>query len=247
MANIFELKQTLWNLFDELEENGGELTEELANNLEITQEEFTNKVEDYTKVIKHLNSDLVAIKEEQTRLKELADRKKKVIDKLTSIIIEAINQFGDVKKSGSKFISFSTGEVSIRKSESVEVNETLVDEIGNYLMDLAKTDKDRNQLDVADRVDLSDIVTTFSQRETPIYCGGDDFNHINIDMNVSVPLSALGDGSAYNAFKEIAKYSDNFEFTPKVSKTDLKRELKENGSCAPNLAHIKINENLTIK
>ena len=38
--NIFEISKELESVFDELEENGGELTEELEEKLSISQNEF---------------------------------------------------------------------------------------------------------------------------------------------------------------------------------------------------------------
>ena len=38
--NIWQIQQELLSIFDELEENGGELTEELEQQLAISQEDF---------------------------------------------------------------------------------------------------------------------------------------------------------------------------------------------------------------
>ena len=41
--NIWQIQQELLDIFNELEENGGELTSELEDKLNITQSEFKNK------------------------------------------------------------------------------------------------------------------------------------------------------------------------------------------------------------
>ena len=63
MANIYQISQELLAIFDELEENGGELTPELEEQLNITREEFKDKIKSYSNVVKMLENDIVDIKE----------------------------------------------------------------------------------------------------------------------------------------------------------------------------------------
>lgn len=244
--NIYQIQQDLLAIFDELEENGGELTEELEQKLAITQEEFKDKVEDYTNVIKTLDADMAAIKVEQARLKTLYDRKEKVAKKLKEIIIAAINEFGDTKKTGVKYLDYGTGEVSIRKTQVVEVNEPLVKYVGDYLGRMVTFNKECNQLGVIDHIERSEIVTDVAQN-TDMAVGGDDLDHINVDLSLTIPLKDLATGEGYPALREIVKYSDFYKLSTSVSKTAIKPELKENGSCMPNLAKLGTNESLTIK
>jgi predicted nuclease with TOPRIM domain len=244
--NIYQIQQDLLAIFDELEENGGELTEELEQKLAITQEEFKDKVEDYTNVIKSLESDMNAIKVEQARLKALYDRKENVAKKLKEIIINAINEFGDTKKSGVKYLDYGTGEVSVRKTQAVEVNEPLVKYVGDYLGRMVTFNKECNQLGVIDHIDKSEIVTDVAQN-TDMAVGGDDLDHINVDLSITIPLKDLATGEGYPALREIAKYSDFYKLSTSVSKSAIKPELKENGSCMPNLAKLSTNESLSIK
>lgn len=244
--NIYQIQQDLLAIFDELEENCGELTEELEQRLAITQEEFKDKIEDYTNVIKNLDADMTAIKVEQARLKTLYERKEKVAKKLKEIIINAINEFGDTKKTGVKYLDYGTGEVSVRKTQVVEVNEPLVKYVGDYLGRMVTFNKEINQLGVIDHIERSEIVTNVAQN-TDMAVGGDDLDHINVDLSLTIPLKDLATGEGYPALREIAKYTDLYKLSTSVSKTAIKPELKENGSCMPNLAKLGINESLTIK
>ena len=244
--NIFNIQTELLSIFAEIEDNEGELTPELEKQLEIVQGNFTTKVKSYTDAIKSLDNDLKAIKEEQDRLKQLADRKKKTIDKLKEIIINAIDMFGNVSDKGIKFIDYGTGKVSIRKSEVVEINEDLVEKVNQALKNTVEFNKQSNQLDVMDSIDLSTIVTEIAQTtELGVSC--DDLKHLYACLRLSIPLKDLGNSSGYNALKEVAKYTNDYQLDVAPSKIELKSELKENGSCAPNLAKIKFNNNLTIK
>ena len=75
MANIYNIQQDLLAIFDELEENGGELTPELEEQLNISQEEFRDKIKSYSNVIKMLENDIYNIKEEKARLSDLQKSK----------------------------------------------------------------------------------------------------------------------------------------------------------------------------
>ena len=71
MSNIFDIEKSLYLILNEIEENGGELTPELEEQLSISEDEFKAKVESYTNVIKELSSEMSLIKEEQARIKIL--------------------------------------------------------------------------------------------------------------------------------------------------------------------------------
>lgn len=253
--NIYQLKQDLLSIFDELEENGGELTPELEESLNVTQEAFKDKIEGYTNVIKLIESDLFSIKVEQKRLKELADRKQKTIDRIKTIIIEAVEEFGDTKKSGAKFIDYGTGSVSVRKNKAVDVDKSVLERIGKAVM-LATTDaKATNQLDVIDRLDSDMLLQFVAQADNNedtdanefISVNESDLRHTNIELGIKVSLANLIDGTAYPILKEMAKRSYAFDITPSVSRTDIKKELEINGACAPNLAKLVVNKSIIIK
>ena len=244
--NIYQIQQDLLAIFDELEENGGELTPELEEELSITQEDFKNKVESYTDAIKNLEADMAAIKVEQARLKTLYERKEKTANKLKEIIINAVNEFGDTKKSGVKYLDYGTGEVSVRKTQAVSVNDSLVKEIELRLANEAQYNKEINQLDVCDHIDILGLATDYNMGNK-VEVTENELNHIDVNLSVTLPLKDLATGKGYPALREIVKYSDFYKLSTSVSKSAIKSDLKENGSCMPNLAKLSNNESLTIK
>ena len=254
--NIYQISQDLLSLFDEIEANCGEITPEQEQELAITQDALKDKVKSYVGVIQHYKDDLAAIKAEEARLKALKDSKQKIIDRLSNVVIKAIDEFGDTTKAGAKFIEYPTGKVSIRKSETVELDDNVITHIVKALNTCVNNEIYNNQLDVIDRIDrdvLVDKIATMPHLlgEVMIDSGynvtDDDLNHITLDVNCQINLADILDGCAYDVVREIAKHSLNFEAKPKISKTDLKTELKENGSCAPNIARLVTNKSLTIK
>lgn len=252
MANIYQLQQDLLAIFDELEENGGELTPELEEQLAITEESFKSKVEDYTKVIHHYQDDLAAIKAETERLKRLKESKEKIIDRLKNVILEAIDKFGETNKNGVKFIDFGTGKVSTRKSEAVQLYDDNIEHIVTCLNDILDLEAENNQLDVIDSINEDALIDRIASMpmgsaEVGIAVSKDDLAHISLQLVTGFPLTDVLNGKAWTALKEVIKNNPHFVLQSNVNKTDMKAELKANGSCAPKIAKLVINKSLTIK
>ena len=126
MANIYNIEKDLLSILDELEDNEGELTPELEEKLIIKQDEFKAKIKSYSNIIKMLECDIKAIKEEKDRLNNLQKSKEKTIERLKKIMIDAIEMFGNSTKTGGKYIDYGTGKVSMRNTHAVEVEEDSV-------------------------------------------------------------------------------------------------------------------------
>lgn len=245
--NIYEIKCNLLSIFDELEENGGELTEELEEALLVNQDNLKEKIEDYSHVITLLNGDINTIKAEQKRLKDLADRKQKLIDRLKKVIAESIEEFGDTKKSGVKYLDCGTISVSLRSTESVEVNEDVLKAISSGITNCVTFNKMLNQLDVMGGLPISDIKTGCNVEDVHYDVTEDDLDNTNVELSVKIPVKNLIDGKSYGALREIAKISDDYTCKAYVSKSDIKPLLKKNGACAPNIAKLSINKSVIIK
>lgn len=252
MANIYQISQDLLTIFQELEENGGELTPELEQELNITQESLYDKVKSYVSVIHHYEDDLDAIKRETARLSNLKKSKEKIIERLKSVVLKAVETFGDENKNGVKSIDFGTGKVSTRKSEAVELYDDNINHIVNCVNFIVDMEHTNNQLDVIDRIDkdvLIDIIASHPMggAEIGINVSEDDLKHIGLNLSTTFNLQDLLDGCSWDALKEVVKNDPNFKLVPNVSKSDLKIDLKTNGACAPRVAKLVTNKSLTIK
>ena len=135
MSNLFNISAELRDIYAELEENGGELTPEMDEKLAITESDFKSKVEDYANVIKNLQADIIAIETESKRLDGLKKSKSKTIERLQSIVSDAISEFGNTTKSGGKYVDLGTMKLSIRNNIKCEVNDELVSQVGIKLTD----------------------------------------------------------------------------------------------------------------
>ena len=255
MSNIWQIQQELLSIFDELEENGGELTEELEQQLAISQEDFRSKVESYTNIIKSVKADIAAIDQESKRLAELKKSKTAIIDRLSKTIIDAVEMFGDTTKTGGKFFDYGTGKVSIRNSQKVELDDDKIEAISSELcraiaseamMGNASNREDFTFEDIIQRckehtkhdesgqiIDASEIITK------------EDIQNTVVEITFKEPIQDLMKGDGYNLMKNLFMHNNSTSMVPKIDKTQLKNELKD---CTDiTIGKIIPNQTLTIK
>lgn len=253
MASIFNIQQDLYAIFDSIEENEGEITPELEEVLTIKREEFSTKIQGYVAYIKQLELDNKGIKEEIARLKDLQKSKEKTIDNLKKIMAMAIDAFGDTNKSGTKFLDYGTGKVSIRKSDSIEVDEEgtkqFVNRFFRYFNWLHFTNTaDQQELDVKDVIDFcnknkqddeEDIVETNYT--------DDDLTNLQANLDFKVNLKDLiTNPNGLKLINSLLDYKVLATIKPSVDKTEVKKEVKSNGEI-PTFAKYVIKDNVIIK
>lgn len=233
MSNIFQISQDLLDVCQELEDNGGELTDELEAKLTVSQADFKTKIKSYTDVIKYTEGDIKLIDEEISRLKELKESKKKAIARLEKIVIWAIGMFGEANKSGNKFVDFGTGKVSVRNTEKVEVDDEFAEDAVNKFMEQIREIAFTGELE---NNEIEDLVTL----------PDDVINGVTAKISVDVPLKEFY-GSAGNILRALYDSKKVFKYAPSINKTELKTALKDNPEAYPMLAHLVPNQTLTIK
>ena len=232
--NIWQIQQELLDIFNELEENGGELTPELEDKLNITQSEFKNKIENYLYVIKKTESDINACDAEAKRLTALKKSKQNTVDRIKSVMAKAIEQFGDENKSGNRFIDLGTAKITVRKSDKVIVNDDfaakLVDSTFTEIRSVAFTKELQSN-------DLKDLLTVPENK----------LDGVTANISIDVPLKDLykDDGDAF--IKSIFAYGKYFKVKANISKTELKANLEDNPNAYPELAHLEQNKTLIMK
>ena len=254
MANIYNIQQYLFSIFDELEENGGELTPELEEQLNITQEQFKSKIKDYSNVVKMLETDITAIKEEKARLSDLQKSKEKNIERLKKIMVEAIENFGDTTKSGGKYVDYGTGKVSVRNSQAIEVEEDSVNRFVNRLITSLKWYNENNQLHNG-LVDPNDIIAFANSKtqeeeddnvEVDTYDAKDTENlAISVDLDIDIP-TLLTTEKGINLAKALLDYNI-FSIKAKANKKGIKDKAKSEQHYMPVFAKLVTNKSISIK
>ena len=254
--NIWQTQQDLLAIFDELEENGGELTEELEQQLAISQENFRSKVESYTNVIKSVKADIAAIDQESKRLAELKKSKTAMVDRLSKVIIEAVDKFGDTTKNGGKFFDYGTGKVSIRNSQKVELDDNKLDAISSEFNRAFSFEAMMGAGSNRESFTFEDIIQRCKEHKSlnPIDGGleddsqnvtEEDIQNTVVDISFKSHIIDLMKGEGFNLMKQLIMYNQGVSMLPKIDKTQLKNELN---SCE-NITIGKIidNKTLTIK
>ena len=120
--NLYQIEQDLLELYAQVEENGGEITPEIEEKLKITQENFTNKLENYTKFVKVLEGDIALMDSEIERINKLKQTRQNLVNRLELSMLNALKLFGnkDPKKDIWRF-DLITFKLSTRQSQSVEI------------------------------------------------------------------------------------------------------------------------------
>lgn len=251
--SIFDIDRELYALYDEIEEAGGEITPEIEEKLELNGQEMTNKVRSITNFINSLNADLLAIKSETDRLAKLKKSKENTITGLTNLVLFAIKKYGVADKSGKKWIDWGTGKVTIRKSETIEVNSKKLDAINDMLKVTFANGiytGTLNQNSSVDEQALLDAIVNTAKESGDYECSEieiEDLDDVNIEVTVPVKLTDLLKGDGYQLMTNVGAVNrDGWKFKPSIDKKLMKVKIKDDG-CVSNIAEIVENDNLTIK
>lgn len=250
--NIFDLKQDLIAIFDELEENGGELTPDIEKALTFTQSEATEQVHHFCDVVKLLKEDISLIDQEAKRLRDLKARKLKVIERITALVCDAIETFGTENKTGNKVIDWGTGKVSTRRTQSFNESDNATD-IVKDLFDYFEWLNNNNQLDVVDKVDSNAFAQMLEKNvhyekdiepyENPIVANDKELNNLDAKVEFNIPVSEIMNGKGYEVIKRIVQFTKSYSYSPVVNKAAVKNDPTE----MANLGSYQTNKSLIIK
>lgn len=132
MSSLYKISEKLQEIFEELEEQGGEFTEEQLKELEITEEELKEKVDNYVKVIKEFKNSAEFCKKEKDNIYQRQKMFTNRVDRLKSLLLVAVQQFGKENKNN-KFIETESCRISTRNTKSVELDELRLNNLARYV------------------------------------------------------------------------------------------------------------------
>jgi len=118
---LYEIEKQYIDLAQSIIDNEGEVTPEQEQALQITQDQLETKGRGYGFIIKDLETDCDIIDIEIKRLQAFKSSRNKTIDKLKERLTDSMILFGIDK------IESPTLKISFRNSESVEVEELIID------------------------------------------------------------------------------------------------------------------------
>ena len=124
MSNIYKIETEYRDIISVLVENGGELTPEIEQALQINQKDLYRKSESYAYAIKELDGEIDIIKSEIERLQALISKRDKSICRMKETVLKAMELY-EIDKIETPMI-----KISVRESEAVEViNEAQIPDI----------------------------------------------------------------------------------------------------------------------
>lgn len=115
--NIYEITQSMLAIMGEIEENEGEITDEVAEKLKITSDQLADKAEAYCKLIRNTESDIAGIKGEIERLRKRQKSAENLIERLKASLVNAMEVSDQPKLKAGSF------SLSVRRTESVNVTD----------------------------------------------------------------------------------------------------------------------------
>jgi hypothetical protein len=124
--SMYQIRIEHLTIMQMIEDNDGELTEDIEKLLCLTEEEFQDKAISYAFVVKHFDDEAAVIEKEverlSTKLQQVNKRKEMFKERLSA----AMQQFGVEK------IDTPTLKLSFRKSSSTEVAENFSEDVLKY-------------------------------------------------------------------------------------------------------------------
>ncbi len=120
MANLYELQGVMYEIEQTLEDNGGELTDELAELLTDTELSIKQKADGYRAVMAKFDSKVDAADKEIKRLQEIKKVAKNSKERIKEYILGVMGMYG-IKKIEGELCSMTR-----TTTQSLDVNEELL-------------------------------------------------------------------------------------------------------------------------
>lgn len=136
MSSLFKISNDMQLIVNELIANGGELTDELQDQLQITESQMKQKATGYAQVIRAMRYDNDIVDAEIKRLQAIKKVRKNTTERLENALSDAMQRFEmDV-------IETPISKISFRSSQSVEItDENAIDKQFKTQIITTKVDK----------------------------------------------------------------------------------------------------------
>lgn len=133
--SLFSIQMELEDIFMEIEENGGEVDDEILAKLAITEQNLKEKLESYRRAYSTLTYEAEACKKEKTRIDGIIKVRENNARRLKNAMYEAVVAYGDTGKSGNKVINLTDAKLYTRKSKVCVVDQELIGILKTLVLD----------------------------------------------------------------------------------------------------------------
>jgi len=148
MKSLYEISNDLMTIFNEIDNAGGEITEQQETSLAISEGELKQKAVAYVSVIKTFEGESLVIENEINRLQALKKQRDGIVLKLKETIKNALIQF-DIEEIKTELI-----KISFRSSKSVEITD--IDKLPNDCIIFEK--KPISKTELKKRMDAGEFI-----------------------------------------------------------------------------------------
>ena len=250
--NLYEISNKILGIFANAEANDGEITDEEYADLEIAEEELSQKLSDYKRAIRVWEGDINSCKEEEKRIKAARQVKENRIEKLKVRMLEAVQKFGydgkpNKKGKSNKFYELPDGRIFTKTTESIEFNENRINILTNLLIEACKNE---HLFDIVGNPNMYNELLNYINEQVDTYYEGQE--HFTMTDLMTAKFEYVAKCSPIDLLlmysrqiKEIAEDSTFKGLNYDVDKTSLKVLLNSNNKIT--LAKIKETDSLTIK
>ena len=145
--SLYAITNDINEIYEKIEDAGGEITPEVEDELAIKQDEFLEKAEGYANFIKSKKSYILECKEEENRIKNIRKVTENIIERVSSSLAKAIDTFGDVNSSGNHFVETKFMKITSTQSRSVEIDTAILDAIVSGIIDFTSAMMRQDKMD----------------------------------------------------------------------------------------------------
>lgn len=254
MASLYNISSEILRIFENVENNEGEITDEEYNSLVIKQEELKTKLDCYVKAVKEFNASAAFCKTEK---KSIDDRKKVYenrVLRLKKAMLDAVNNFGELGKNN-KFIELESCRLYTKASTAVNVDEDRVNLFMTHFEKFLREVVNGDVLYTGEDVDLQGILDVINANIK----AEQEYGFVPFTLNdlTTFKIGIKSTATIYELFRShkdaILEYAHN-PFTAEISNETAKEDWKtiitvadEQGTAKPTMAELVKNESLIIK
>lgn len=262
LPSLFSIQMELEDIFMEIEENGGEVNDEILAKLAITEENFKQKLDNYRKAYTALTYEVEAGKKEKTRLDGIIKVRENNAKRLKNAMYEAVAAYGETGKSGNKVVNLIDSKLYTRKTEVCVVDQQLVSILRDLVLgnlrelwdnDMLLAEEGADSIDPKGFLDVinTNFIATYPDLAQNLY---DKTGHyftiddlVNLEFTLEVNTNAL-DVLSKVQLGIINTYFDN-EHIANISSTPKTATIKAmlKSSVDISYANLDYNESLIIK
>lgn len=198
MSSLYSIQEDILRIFNDVESNEGEITDEQYDALCIKQDELKSKLESYVKAIKSWEVDEKALKDEKKRFNDRQNVYKNRIERLKKAALDAVLMFGEHGKTN-MFIELPNFRIFTKESKAIEVNEQRINIFINAFESYVRELVDAGILYAGKDVDLQGILDVINANV--IAEQGENFEPYTINDLIALKLNISQTASVYDLFK----------------------------------------------